>query len=90
MEVSSPEESAPLKVISSVLGMQVACIAHATLNWCREIIFSRNVMRYSNEKLLHELSDQGVVDVYRLQKKVDGVLVPTPIFFLTCDRLKLP
>lgn len=54
------------------------------------VIFSRDVMRYSNEKLLHELSDQGVVRVDRLQKKVDGVLVPTPTLFLTFDRLKLP
>ena len=42
------------------------------------------------EKLPHELSDQGVVGVDRLQKKVDGVLVPTPSLFLTFDRLKLP
>ena len=83
VEVSSPEESARLKTISSVPGTQVACTPHATLNQCKGVIFSRDVMRYSNEKLLHELSDQGIVGVGRLQNKVDGVLVPTPILFLT-------
>ena len=47
-------------------------------------------MRYSNEKLLHELSDQDVVRVDRLQKKVNGILVLIPTLFLTFDRLKLP
>ena len=42
-------------------------------------------MRYSNEKLLNELSDQDVLGVDRLQKKVNGVLLPIPILFLTFD-----
>ena len=75
VEVSSPEESARLKAISSVPGTQVACTHHATLNQCKGVIFSRDVIRYSYEKILHEVSDQCVV-VDRLQKKVDGVLVP--------------
>ena len=86
----SSEESARLRVISSVLGTQVACTPHATLNQCKRVIFSRDIKRYSNEKLLHELSDQDVVGVDRLEKKVDGVLVPIPTLFLTFDRLKLP
>ena len=47
-------------------------------------------MHYSNEKLLYELSDQSVVGVDRLEKKVDGVLVLIPTLFLAFDRLKLP
>lgn len=90
MEVSFPEESACLSAISSFPGTQVACTPHATLNQYVGVIFSRDVMRYSNEKLLYELNDQGVVRVGRLQKEVDGVLVPTPTLFLTFDRLKLP
>ena len=88
-EASFPEESARHRAISSVPGTQVACTPHAILNQCKRVIFSRNVMRYSNKKLLHELNDQGVVGVNRLQKKVDGVLVLTLTLFLTFDRFKL-
>ena len=90
VEVSSPEESVRLRAISSVPGTQVACAPHATLTQCKGVIFSRDGMRYLNEKLLHKLSDQDIVGVDRLQKKVDGVLVPILTFFLTFDRLKLP
>ena len=90
VEMSSPKKSVRFRAISSVPRTQVACTPHATLNQYKGVIFSRDIMRYSNEKLLHELSDHGVVGVDRLQKKVDRVLVPTPTLFLTFDRLKLP
>ena len=89
VKVSSPEESARLRAISSVPGTQGACNQHNFLNQCKGIIFSRDVMRYSNEKLLHELNDQDIVEVDRLQKKVDGVLVLIPTLFLIFDRLSL-
>ena len=64
--MSFPGESVRLRVIFSVPGTQVACIPRTILNSCKAVIFSLDVMHYSNEKLLHELRDQGVVKVDRL------------------------
>ncbi|KAG7167611.1 hypothetical protein Hamer_G031468, partial [Homarus americanus] len=53
-----------------LLGIQaVSCTLHATFNQCRGKVFSKELLRYSEEKLLKELRFQEVVKVDRFHKK---------------------
>ena len=90
VEVNSPEESDRLCALSSVPGAQVSCTLHATLNHSRGTVYSQELMKYDEVKLLEELRESKVVDVRRFMRKVDGVLVPTPTLLLTFDGLQLP
>ena len=90
IEVSSPEESEKLQGMRKVKGGEVKCTPHRSLNQCRGVIFSKELLKYSEEKLKKEFESQSVVEVKRMMKKVDGVLCPLPLLILTFDMLKLP
>jgi len=89
VEVASPEEAERLLALFVVPGAEVSCTPHATLNQCKGVVFCRDIIRYT-EKLLREMKGEGVVDVYRFQKKVDVVLTATPSLLLNFKRLVLP
>ncbi|KAG7176873.1 hypothetical protein Hamer_G000066, partial [Homarus americanus] len=50
----------------------------------------KELLRYSEEKLLEELQVQKVVKVNRFRKKENGVLNPTPSLLLIFDCFELP
>lgn len=77
-DTTSPQEATLLRVLSSVSGGEVSCTPLATINQCRGELFCRDNLQNSEEKLLKEMSSEGVC-VHRF-KKVDGVLTPTPFF----------
>ena len=68
----------------------MSCVPHATLNQTRGVIFSRDLLRYSEERLIEELKDYNVVSVRRITKNIDGIPTPTPTLFLTFNQLTLP
>lgn len=90
VEVSSPEESERLRALTSVPGAAVSCAPHATMNQSRGVVFSRDLLRYSEERLVKELEEYDVVAVRRVHKKEEGALTPTPTLFITFNRLELP
>lgn len=90
VEVESQEEASRLSALTGVPGAEVSCAPHATLNQSKGVVFCRDLLRYSEERLLQELREEGVVAVHRFQKKVDGVLTPTPSLLLTFNSLVLP
>ncbi|KAG7157179.1 hypothetical protein Hamer_G010020, partial [Homarus americanus] len=60
VEVSSLEENARFHTLSEVPCAPVSCTLHATFNQCRGVIFSKELLRYQEEKLLEELRIQKV------------------------------
>jgi len=46
-------------------GAELSCTPHATLNRCRGVVFYREILRYSKEKILREMEDEGVVVVHQ-------------------------
>ena len=54
------------------------------------MIHSRDLLKYSGERVQEKLENQKVVKVQRMHKKVDGNLVPLPTLILTFDLVKLP
>lgn len=57
------EETALLRPLSSVVA-EVSCRPHATLNQSRGVVFCRDILRYSLEKLLRDMED-GFVGKHR-------------------------
>ena len=90
IEVSSPEESKKIQSITNIKGIQAKCVPHTSLNQCKGVIFSKDLLKYSEEKLKMEFESQSVVEVVRMKKRENGVLVPTPMLLITFDLLKLP
>ena len=76
VEVTSTEESALLRAISTIPGPKVTCPPHSTLNQCKGIVFFRDVIYYSKERFV--VSSQDVLKVERLHRRVNRVLVATP------------
>ncbi len=69
VEASSPEESQRLRSLSSLPESEVVCTPHNTFNQTKGIIFSHELLKYSEEKLLDEFSSQIIVKVERFKKK---------------------
>ena len=66
----SQEESEKIKKLNKIQGYKVDCKRHQSMNSCRGVIFSKQLIKYSEEKLLQEFKDQHVTDVKRIKKKV--------------------
>ncbi|XP_064109054.1 uncharacterized protein LOC135217255 [Macrobrachium nipponense] len=91
IEVQSPSESSKLKEIETISGNKIKCEPHKTYNQSRGVIFSKALMKFSEDKLLKKfVKDQNVTEVKRIMKKEHGVLCPQPLLILTFDSLKLP
>ena len=79
-----------IKKLNKIQGYKVDCKRHQSMNSCRGVIFSKRLIKYSEEKLLQEFKDQHVTGVKRIKKKVNDELLPTPLLILTFDLLRLP
>ena len=90
IETNSPEESQRLKNMASLGGVSVQCAPNFNLNHTRGMIYAPQLMIYSEEKLMKEFEDQGVVKVERMKKKIDGAIVPQPNLILTFNATRLP
>lgn len=63
---------------------------HSFLNLSKGVIYNRDLLYSTDDEIIENLADQGVVDVKRLTRKVDKVDKPTGSFILTFNRFKLP
>lgn len=89
VEVASPDEATRLRARSAVPGAEVFCTPHTTFNQCKGAVYCRDILHFSEERLMREMKKEGVVAVHRFQK-VDGILKPTPFLHLTISALSLP
>ena len=90
VEVSSLKDSENLLTLSLLSGVKAVCSPHITLNHCKGVIFSSDLLRYSEDRLREEFADQGVIDVKRIKKRENGEEVPSPLLILTFNLLRLP
>ena len=90
VEVSSLKDSENLLTISLINGVKATCSPHLTLNQCKGVIFSSDLLKYSEDRLREEFAEQGVIDVKRIKKRENGEEVPSPLLILTFNLLRLP
>ena len=77
-----------LKLIGN--DVNITCKPHPTLNSSKGVIWSKDLVGYSNAEILEDLSDQNVSVVTRLILRKDGKETKTNTFFLTFDGPSIP
>ena len=90
VEAASPEVSDKLQKLTSLGGITATCTPHRSMNSTKGIIYAPQLLKYTEEKLLREFEEQGVSEVRRMMKTVNGATTPQPQLVLTFDRLRLP
>ena len=90
IEASSPAVSRKLQDLTLLGGVTATCAPHASMNKSRGIVYAPQLARYPEDKLCREFASQGVSEVRRLTKMVNGAATPLPQLVLTFDRLSLP
>ncbi|KAK5640370.1 hypothetical protein RI129_011181 [Pyrocoelia pectoralis] len=63
---------------------------HNTLNYSKGVVSCKDLLVCSTEEICSELKSQGVTEVRRIKKKVNGELQDTPNHVLTFNTPKLP
>lgn len=69
---------------------EIDVIPHATLNVSKGVIFCRDLLNCSIEEIAENLKKDGVIEVRRMKKKIDNVLVDSANHILTFNSTKLP
>jgi hypothetical protein len=68
----------------------VQYVIHPTLNLCKGVVNHDDFSSESEENLKAFFEERGVADIYRIQRRVDGKLVPTSTLVLAFNRPSLP
>lgn len=79
-----------LKVSQLTDNTTVKTELHRTLNSSRCVVFCREVEDMTEDELKQELSSQGVTEVKRITKRVEGKVTPLPILILTINGTSVP
>ena len=90
IEVSSPDESERLLKVTKLRGHKVSCIPHPTYNQSKGVIYAPGLLTIDTEEIQSELTEQNVVTVVRMMKKVENEHIPLPTLILTFNSYRLP
>ena len=90
VEAHSPIQAAKILKSNMLASYPVRVELHRTLNSSRGVVNTRALDGLSNEEIQENLTEQGVTNVYRVQRKEGGEFKPTRTLFLTFDRVDLP
>ncbi|XP_050337801.1 myosin-G heavy chain-like [Bactrocera neohumeralis] len=63
---------------------------HASLNQVKGTVYAPFLNNVAEEEIIQELSPQGVVEVYKFKKYIDGKLLPSGVVLLTFNLYNLP
>lgn len=90
VEVKNQQQSTAIRNISTLADTEVDIIEHEYLNQTKGTIWYANQAKYSEEKLLEELKPLGAQAIYQTKKRLNNVLVPTPVYIITFKSCTLP
>lgn len=86
----SRAQSIRLSKIKRFGDFQVEVTPHATLNYCKGVIYCRDLLNCSLDEIKDCLKNQGIIDVKRIKTKRDGVLIDSPNHIITFNSTSLP
>ena len=90
IEVKSDNQGKKLKEVKKVANLEVVIREHQSLNQSQGTVYSEAMSNSSIEELLEALSDQHVIKIERMKKKVNGVLESTHRYIITFNKPDLP
>lgn len=75
----------------SLVGMcEISCKFHEHLNFTKGTIYAPYLSNISNDEIKQELSSQGVVDVFKYERTIEGIKSPSGVVLVTFDLYNLP
>lgn len=87
---TSPKQSERLLKLEKIHTLNINVTLHPSLNFCKGVVSSSDLLVCSEDEILENLSSQGVVAVRRISTKKDGIISPTPSLILTFRKTSLP
>ena len=69
---------------------KINCSYHKSLNFTKGTIYAPYLKYVPDEEIVKELSSQGVVEIYKFNKSIDGKSEPSGVILLTFDKYHLP
>ena len=93
VEVRNYEQSQKIVNIKELASTKVSVKSNDRMNQCQGTIYYRNAPGFTEEEIMAALNESGdirVSNIYRMQKRADGALVPMPIYLLTFQSTELP
>ena len=90
VEVLREAQATNLLKLDTFVQCPVKASPHRTLNHIKGVIKSHDLLQTSEEELLQELSNQGVIAVKRIVQTRDNVKRKTPTIILTFSLSTLP
>ncbi|XP_065356474.1 uncharacterized protein LOC135950878 [Calliphora vicina] len=68
----------------------IQCKLHENLNSTKGTIYAPYLNDIPEDEIIRELSSQGVIDIYKFQKKIDDKMIKSGVVLLTFDLYHLP
>ncbi|GBM89571.1 hypothetical protein AVEN_85795-1 [Araneus ventricosus] len=90
VEVASRKQAQQILKLNSLSTIPISVKPHVSLNSSKDVITCGRLLNLSNEEIAKELGGQGVKDVWRINIRRDGELMPTKHFILTFNTPRLP
>jgi hypothetical protein len=90
IKVSSAAQANKISSCSTIGSFSVQISPHASLNSSKGVISESDLLYSSEEEILENLNDQGVVAVRRITIRRDGKIINTKHIILTFNSPKLP
>ena len=90
LECNNSHQSTILQDTKSLNNIHVSFTPHKTMNFSKGVIRCRDIRQMTNESIIAQLHDQGVIDCRRILIKQDGQTIETHTYVLTFNKLHLP
>lgn len=64
----------------------IKCWLHTNLNCCKGTIYAPYLIDIPEEEIKRELKEEGVIDIYKFKRNLDGKSTASGVMFLTFDK----
>lgn len=88
--VNNEKDFLNLNNVKVFQGIKVKFELHKSLNFSRGVAYVPELINCSEDEIVSELEQHGVVNVKRIFKKINNENRPTPLLILTFERSELP
>ncbi|CAH1107740.1 unnamed protein product [Psylliodes chrysocephalus] len=90
IETKSAAQSKVIVGMKKFLEYDIEVLPHNRLNYAKGVINCRDLLNCTEQEILDEIKDQGILEVRRIKSKQNGILVDTPNHIVTFNSTNLP
>ena len=90
VETANRQQSTAIASLLTLAGTAVKIAPHDKMNQVKGTIRYENRPNFTDDQILNALNRYHAVDIYRLRRKLNGALVPMPLYIVTFKKPNLP